>query len=92
MEGIKVEFVFPEEMLRQLEDRIAQSVLKTIQQNAPTKSERTNLTRKEAAERLRMSLRNLDRYIAEGIIRVSRNKRVVLIPESEIENYLKQSA
>jgi excisionase family DNA binding protein len=91
MQGIKIEFVFTEEMLSQLEERITQSVIKAIQQSSAD-SKPKNLTRKEAAERLRMSQKNLDRYIAEGRIRVSRHKRAVLIPESEIDNYLKQSA
>jgi excisionase family DNA binding protein len=93
MEGIKVEFVFTPEQLAALEQRIIEAVGKALIQNmAAIRSEQTNLTRKEAAERLKISVRNLDRYIADGSIRVNRLKRAILIPESEIENFLKQSA
>jgi excisionase family DNA binding protein len=93
MEGIKVEFIFSPEQLQSLEQHITQAVINALHQNiAAIKSEQTNLTRKEAASRLKISVRNLDRYIADGSIRVNRLKRIVLIPEAEIENFLKQTA
>jgi excisionase family DNA binding protein len=91
--GIKIEFVFTDEQLAKLEERITHAVQAAIDQHlAALNVKKTNLTRKEAATILKTSVRSIDRYIRDGLIRCNRAKRTVLIPESEIDNFLKQSA
>ena len=87
---MKVTFEIDQSFLIELRKEIVTIVKEVLSDNlALIKSEQVNLKRKDAASRLKISLRSLDRYIADGSIRVSRLKRVVLIPESEIERFLK---
>jgi excisionase family DNA binding protein len=50
------------------------------------------VTREEAAEALRLSLRTLDRLLATGQISIRRVGRRVLIPRSEIERFAGEHA
>lgn len=93
MEAIKVEVTLPEEFLLQLEDRIRKSVAEALKENVHAiKAEQTKLTRKEAAARLHISLPTLDNHINKGRIKTQQIGRRILIPEIEIESFLKQSA
>jgi len=52
--------------------------------------EAISLSRREAADALRVSLRTLDYLIASGTLRGSRIGRRILIPRSELEQLLRQ--
>jgi excisionase family DNA binding protein len=93
MEGIRVEVTLPEEFLQQLEERIKKSVAEALQANIQAiKQDQTKLTREEAAKKLRISLPTLSKHIKSGLIKSQQIGKRVLIPESEIEQFLKQSA
>ena len=93
MEPIKIELVISESFLTQLDEHIKKSVAEALAQNVESiKSEQTKLTREEACKMLKISLPTLSKHIKDETIRAQRIGRRVLIPISEIENYLKKSA
>jgi excisionase family DNA binding protein len=49
------------------------------------------LTKKEAADRLRVSVRSLDRLRSQGQLRTVQVRGAVRITESEIERFITQS-
>ena len=49
------------------------------------------LTKKEAAEFLRITERTFDRYRALGLIRAVKAKGKVLLPHDELENFMKKN-
>jgi excisionase family DNA binding protein len=93
MEAIKIELVLPAEFLASLDERIMECVTRAVQANVNLiRSEQTKLTRKEACDKLKISLPTLSNHIHSGKIKAQRIGRRILIPESEIESFLKQSA
>jgi excisionase family DNA binding protein len=93
MEAIKIEISLPAEFLQKLEASIQKAVLESLRENVEAiRSEKINLTRKEAAARLKISLPTLDKLLSENKLQASTVKGRILIPESSIENLLKQSA
>jgi excisionase family DNA binding protein len=93
MDALKIEFVFTEQQLSQLQDVIKQCVAEALKENIESiRSQKSNLTRAEAANQLRFSTRKLDRLLKKGLIKSHRIGNSILIPESEIESFLKQSA
>ena len=47
-----------------------------------------NLTRQDAAEKLNISTRSIDRYIKSWKVRAKKDGKVVYVSESDIENLL----
>jgi excisionase family DNA binding protein len=93
MTGVKVEFTFPEEFLIELRAEIKKAVVDALHENVDAiRSQEKKLTRKEAASKLRISLPTLDKFLNEKRIAAQCIGKRILIPESEIENYLKKSA
>jgi excisionase family DNA binding protein len=93
MESIKVELVLPAEFLTELQGLIMATVAEAVKQNVNAiRIEQTKLTRKEACTKLKISLPTLSNHIHSGKIKAQRIGRRILIPESEIESFLKQSA
>ncbi len=93
MEPIKIEFVFPESFIKEITDIVRVTVEKTLRENIQAvKAEQTSLTRQQAAQRLHIGLTSLHKLIKEESIKTVKAGRRTLIPESEIENFLKQSA
>jgi excisionase family DNA binding protein len=93
MESIKVELVLPAEFLIELQGLIMATVAEAVKQNVNAiRIEQTKLTRKEACGKLKISLPTLSNHINSGKIKAQRIGRRILIPESEIESFLKQSA
>lgn len=93
MDPIKVEFQFTPEALSLLKDVVRETVEKVLKENiAAIKAENTALTRKEAAKRLTIGLNSLDELLGAGELNSRKVGKRILIPESEIKRYLKQSA
>jgi excisionase family DNA binding protein len=90
MEAINIKFEFTDEMLCQLKDTIRQCIAEEMA--ASRQSQKINLTRTEAAARLCVTTRHLDRLLEKGLIKYQLRGNRRLIPESEIESFLKQSA
>lgn len=89
MEPIKIQVDISESSLQLFEarcraiiDQVFDEKMKAIQQ------ERIKYTRREAAKKLRISLTTLDKHIAEDVIKTQRLGRRILIPETELENFL----
>jgi excisionase family DNA binding protein len=93
MEGIKVELVLPAEFLKELQAMILVTVAEAVKANVDSiRSENTKLTRQEACAKLKISLPTLSNHINSGKIKAQKIGRRILIPETELESFLKQSA
>jgi excisionase family DNA binding protein len=93
MDALRIEFVFTPDQLCQLNDMIKKCVVDALNDHSNTiRSQKVNLTKMEAAATLRFSTRKLDRLLKKGLIKYHRIGNRILIPESEIESFLKQSA
>lgn len=93
METAFVKYALPPEIIAQIKAEVKQSVIEALRENVEAiRSEEKKLTRKEAAAKLKISLTTLDKHLDAKTIRPQIIGRRVLIPESEIENFLKQSA
>lgn len=89
MDKLKLEIAIPESVYQAFEarciaiaDKVFADKVRAIQK------EKVKLTRKEAAKRLRISLPTLDKHINSGVIKSQQLGSRILIPETEVENYL----
>lgn len=86
---LKVEGILSEEFIQQLEQRILTTVESALNKHIDKiRTEKVNLTRQQAAARLKISLPTLQKHINSGKLKASKVGRRMLITESSIEELL----
>jgi excisionase family DNA binding protein len=93
MEPIKIHFELTPELREEFKAFIKETIVQELRAHVATiRSEQKSLTRKEAAKALSIGLNSLDKLIISNELRSRRVGKRILIPETEIESFLKQSA
>jgi len=90
---MRVELTLPDETLRNLFTEFEKRLLSKLEKTKEVREiqpDRNNfLTRKEASNKLKISLPTLHNWIKSGKLRISRVGRRVLIDEKDLERFVK---
>jgi excisionase family DNA binding protein len=93
LEPIKIQFELTPDLREEFKAFIKETIAAEMRAHVATvRSEQKSLTRKEAAIKLSIGLNSVDKLIASGEFRSRRVGKRILIPETELESFLKQSA
>jgi excisionase family DNA binding protein len=93
LEPIKIHFELTPDLREEFKAFIKETIAAEMRAHVATvRSEQKSLTRKEAAIKLSIGLNSVDKLIASGELRSRRVGKRILIPETELESFLKQSA
>lgn len=86
---MKVDFEFPEELIVNLENRLAQKLMQVLEDRVKM-IQNKKLTRSEVAERLKISLTTVYQHTKDGLLVCENAGRRVLYDEKEVTRYLQQ--
>lgn len=90
MDAVKIQIEIPDTVYAKLDQHIAETITRVLNDRvSDIRKQAEKLTRAEAAKKLRISLPTLDIHLSSGVIKSQRVGRRVLIPLSELENFLK---
>ncbi len=90
----EVKFIvdLPEEVLQKIEQRIVETLDRVLSQRVESiLAKPKNLTRSEAAKKLRVSLPTLAAYEKQGLLKAQRIGRRVTFSERDLDAYLEGS-
>lgn len=92
MEHLNIAVSLPPEVYTEIKNCITSTLVDVLNQHTQSILIRPRLlTRKEAAEKLRVSLPTLQSYQLKGLLKPQRMGRKVLFDESEVDSILKKS-
>lgn len=90
--AVTIQIDLPEQVLRKIEKCIIDTLERVLSERVESiLAEPKNLTRSEAAKRLRVSLPTLLTYEKQGLIKAQRIGRRVIFRQADIDAYLQGS-